>query len=238
MMATCWYCEKRSAAQWAAYKFKMHQHVPPYRSITVSVPRCEECRAIHGRIQRSANRMAVVFFTIPTLLCLLLLLLRSILARRLPWGIAVAIAAVTGALILGITTLWERRMLRVAGTKYARRALHAYPKAEELKQDGWKHAEKLRRPAVSETPKRPMLDPLSCAACGTQWSRTVGEMTRGSQRYVHGTVQTGSSQYAGICPKCRKAYCARCARTREAGSGVKISQCPDCHVDLLASLSD
>jgi hypothetical protein len=237
-MATCWYCEKRSADPKSAYEFKMHQHAPPYRSTAVSVPRCEECWAIHGRIQRLARIIAIVFFVVPTVLCLLLFLLRSILEWRLPWGIPVAVAVVTGAIIIGIPSLWERRMLKSVGTKYENKAYSEYPEAKELKQDGWKLSEKVRRPAVPATRKRPALDRRSCAVCGTQWSRAVMDMTRGSQRYVHGAVQAGSSQYAGTCPECRRAYCARCAHTREAGLGVKISQCPDCRVDLLASLSD
>jgi hypothetical protein len=236
-MATCWYCENRSADPKSEYEFKMHQHVPPYRSTTVSVPRCQQCGAIHGRMQRFARITAIVFFAVPTVLCLLLLLLRSILEWRLPWGIAVAIAVVTGAVILGIPSLWERRMLRAVGTKYQSKAINAYPEAKALRQDGWKPSEKVRRPSAPAPRRRPALDRRSCAVCGTQWSRAIQDATRGSQAHVHGAVRTGSSQYAGTCPECRRVYCARCAHTREAGLGVKISQCPDCRVDLLASLS-
>ena len=237
-MTTCWYCDERSADPEAAYEFEMHQHVPPYHSTTVSVPRCGECAAIHGRINRVAKRGALVFFVAPTFLCLLLLVLRSVLAWGLHWGIPVAIAVVTGALIMGIESVWERRVLEARGTDFERRALGGYPEAKELKTEGWKHYPKSGRPSVPATRTRPTPDRMVCAGCGTRWSGAGLGMAGSDQRHVFGAVQPGSTQYAGRCPECRKAYCARCARTRDAGLGVMISQCPDCGVDLLASLSD
>ena len=59
-MTACWFCEERSADPESALEFKMYQHVPPYHRTTISVDRCEECRAVHNRIQETANRLAIV----------------------------------------------------------------------------------------------------------------------------------------------------------------------------------
>ena len=154
-MTACWFCEERSADQESAFEFKMYQHVPPYQSTTISVDRCEECKAIHTRIQEVANRLAVVVFVIPTALCLLSLLIGYISDRKLPWGIAAGIATIAAFIIVGVGSVWERRMQRSRNMRlfrYVGRTKH--PRVKELKEQGWKPREKAVRPAEKAEPKQ------------------------------------------------------------------------------------
>jgi hypothetical protein len=232
-MTACWFCEERSADPESELEIKMYQHVPPYHSTTISVDRCEGCMAIHTRIQENARRIAVVAIVIPTALCLLSLLIGYISDRKLPWGIAAGIATIATFIIVGVASVWERRMRRSGNMRFKSDGRTKHPRVKELKEQGWKLHEKAVRPTEEAEPKRPAAVPVSCAQCGVPFPRAAMEMALGGRELAFGGARPGTSQYAGICPQCGKPYCARCASAR----GVTF-QCPDCDIDLLVRLPD
>ena len=232
-MTACWFCEERSADPESMLEFNMKQQVPPYHSTTISLDRCEECGAIHTRIQETARRLAIVGLMMPTALCLLSLLIGYISDRRLRWGIAAGIATIAAIIFVGGLNIWGRRMLRSGKTRPENEGRTKHPRVKELMEQGWKLEEKAVRPAEEAEPKRPAVGPTSCARCGVPLARAAVEMARGGREFSFGGARAGSSQYAGICPRCRKPYCARCASARG-----ETFQCPDCDIDLLARLPD
>ena len=235
-MTTCFFCNERMAISKSKLMFEMYQQDPPYRSTTVNVPRCEECESIQSKMQRFARRFAIAFILVSTVMCILPPLLISITAWNpsFHWGVASAVGVFTCVLILVVVpSLWERRMLRSVGAKYSGDVRNKYPEVIELKEEGWKLTVSRHAAAWKERKRvEASMGDQSCAVCGSVWGRRLSG-TVSNQAFVFGGAQADSSQYAGRCPNCRAAYCARCASTRGIGF-----LCPDCDVELLAKISN
>jgi hypothetical protein len=142
---TCWFCETRPADPSAVYKVHMHSDVKQsrvsrktvrttWRSKSVEIPRCEQCRNWHLKVSVFSYGAAALLFLIPIFGCALAGWQPDpLLAVGLVLG---GIAPLVGVLV------WGRLMRRRGVGKAAQDAKTTHPGVQALKEQGWKIGKK------------------------------------------------------------------------------------------------
>ena len=146
MSETCWFCEARPADPSAGYTVYLHAVVQKtrtrktirttWRSTSVEVPRCEECRSWHRKVSVLSYGAAALLFLIPFVgFALAGWRLSPLLAVGLALG---AVAPLAGVLV------WGRRMRQQGVGKGVHEAQRTYPGVQALTERGWTVGKKPR----------------------------------------------------------------------------------------------